>query len=87
MVTSAQETLRVAVDADRSRIANGKRPTYHATWTTSIDGSIDVRIRELPLIHLFVPDRGGVLPGARVLIARTLDVAPEAFDVRSDVGP
>jgi hypothetical protein len=48
----------------------------------SIDGSVDVTIRELPLIHVFVPDDAGVLAGARLLIARTLAVDPESFDVR-----
>ena len=83
MVSSAQSTLRAAIDADRLRIANGERPTYHARWTTSIDGSVDVMIHELPLIHLFVPDESGVIVAARLLIAKTLDVDPQAFEVRS----
>ena len=39
------------------------------------------RIRELPIIHLFVPDYAGVSDGARILIARTLAVDPASFDV------
>jgi hypothetical protein len=42
---------------------------------------VDVRIRELPIIHLFVPDYAGVSDGARILIARTLAVDPASFDV------
>ena len=37
--------------------------------------------RELPLIHLFVPDEAGVLDGARELVAKTLDVPPSTFEV------
>jgi hypothetical protein len=81
VVSSAQETLRATVGADRVRIASGDRPTYTVLWTSSIDGSVDVRIRELPLIHLFVPDEAGVGDGARLLVAQTLGVDPEAFDL------
>jgi hypothetical protein len=44
-------------------------------------GAVDVRVVELPIVHLFVPDAASVLDGARVLIARTLGVEPTAFDV------
>ena len=74
-------TKRVA--SDRDVIAAGQRPIYHAT--TTLDGSaVDVRVRELPIIHVFVPDSSGVLDGARGIIARTLNVAPDAFDVMPD---
>ncbi len=75
--------LRDHVAAGRRRIARGERPVYHATWTTSGD-AVDVRIRELPIIHLFVPDESGVLDGARGLIARTLGVEPSTFGVEPD---
>jgi hypothetical protein len=71
---------------DRDRIARGERPTYHVTWSPAVD-SVDVRIVELPLIHLFVPDRRGVEDGARVLIARTLEADPAAFDVEVGEAP
>ena len=83
---SAKAILNATADADRRRIAHGERPLYHALWAMSIDGSVDVTIRELPLIHVFVPDDAGVLAGARLLIARTVAVDPESFDVR-DGGP
>jgi hypothetical protein len=52
---------------------------------TSYDGAaVDVRIRELPIIHLFVPDESGVLDGARGLIARTLGVEPSTFVVEPE---
>ena len=58
---------------------------YHALWTTSPDGSTgDVTIRELPIIHVFVPDRVRMLDGARGLIARTLAVDPASFDLETD---
>ena len=78
---SAQEQLRETVEADRQRIARGERPHYHALVATSVDGSIDVTVLELPLIHLFVPDEGAAIEGARLAIARALDVDPSAFDV------
>jgi hypothetical protein len=81
-VSSAQSTLRATVEADRLRIANGARPTYRVRTATSIDGSIDLTIRELPLIHLLVPDHASAIDGARLLIARTLDVDPSAFEGR-----
>lgn len=76
--------LRDHVAAGRRRITRGERPVYHAIWTTSLDGAVDVRIRELPIIHLFVPDESGVLDGARGLIARTLGVEPSTFVVEPD---
>jgi hypothetical protein len=80
-VSSAQSRLRATVEADRLRIRNGDRPLYRVLWATSIDGSVDVTIRELPLIHIYVPDEAGVIVAARLLIARTLDVDPQAFDL------
>lgn len=81
--TSSDAKLRSAIHADQRRIAAGSRPLYHATWTTTPDGApiVDVMIRELPIIHLFVPDHAGVSDGARILIARTLAVDPTSFDV------
>ena len=78
---SSHARLRAAIEADRTRVARGERPRYHAIWAMAVDGSIDVTVSELPLIHQFVPDEAGVLDGARFLIARTLDVDPGAFDV------
>ena len=43
--------------------------------------AVDVTILELPIVHLFVPDHRHVLDGARLLIARTLAVDPQSFDV------
>lgn len=66
------------IERARAAIAHGEQPVFHVV--TSWDGSaIDVRIRELPLIHLFVPDQGRVIDGARELIARSLRVDPSAF--------
>lgn len=81
MSHSSAERLRAAVGIDRRRIAAGARPMYHATWVTCLDGAADVTIRELPIVHLFVPDPSGVPDGARGLIARTLAVDPASFDV------
>jgi len=81
--TSSDARLRAAIQAEQRWIAGGNRPLYHATWTTTPDGPpiVDVRIRELPIIHLFVPDYAGVSDGARLLVARTLAVDPASFDV------
>ena len=81
--TPSDARLRAAIDADQRRIATGDRPLYHAVWTTTPDGApiVDVLIRELPIVHLFVPDYAGVSEGARLLIARTLAVEPASFDV------
>ena len=78
---SSAGRLQTRIQADQARIANGERPLYHATWETKGDGSADVTILELPIIHLFVPEPGRVPDGARGLIARTLGVDPAAFDV------
>lgn len=78
----AASRLARTVARDRRRIAEGQRPTYRATWSISIDGAaVDVRVIELPVIHLFVPDPAAVADGARLVIARTLEVPPDAFDV------
>ena len=81
---SSHRRLQDRIPADRVRIARGERPVYHVRWTTSPDGVLDVTIRELPLIHLFVPDERGVADGARGLIARTLAVDPASFDLVTD---
>jgi hypothetical protein len=73
--------LQTRIRADQRRIARGERPVYHATWTDKADGSADVTIEELPLIHLFVPDHDRVADGARGLIARTLALDAALFDV------
>ena len=73
--------LQTRILADQERIARGERPLYHVGWTTSPDGVLDVTIRELPIIHLFVPDHTGVPDGARGLIARTLAVDAASFDL------
>ncbi len=44
-------------------------------------------IRELPIVHLFVPDYDRVADGARILVARTLDVDPNTFDVAVEGTP
>jgi len=49
-------------------------------WVIGPD-AVDVTIVELPIVHLFVPDPPFVLEGARLLIARTLAVDPQSFDV------
>lgn len=74
------DELRRNTIAGRRLIARGGRPVYHVT--TTYDGAaVDVRIRELPIIHLFVPDTDGARDGARLLIATTLGVDPDSFDV------
>ena len=78
---SSDRRLRTRIRADQRRIAKGERPVYHVTWTMSLDGAMDVTIRELPIIHLFVPDHLGVPDGARGLIARTLAVDAASFDL------
>ncbi len=87
--TSSDAKLRAAIRAGQRLIAAGKRPLYHATWVTTPNGPpiVDVRIRELPIVHLFVPDYAGVSDGARILIARTLAVDPTAFDVAVEEQP
>ena len=77
------EQRRATLDVLR-RIARGERPVFHVV--TSWDGSaVDVRIVELPIVHLFVPDTAGVADGARILIARTLGVNPTSFAI--ELGP
>ncbi len=79
------DELQERIAADRLLIDAGQRPIYHAV--TTHDGSaVDVRIRELPIVHLFVPDTAGVLVGARSLIARTLGVSPASFEVTLEEG-
>ncbi len=75
--------LREAIAVEQKRMAHGERPRYHVTCAPAAGGAVDVRVAELPIVHLFVPDAAGVLHGARVLIARTLGVDPMAFDVAS----
>ena len=81
--TSADRRLQTRVRSDQERIARGERPLYHVGWTLGAD-AVDVTIRELPLIHLFVPDSLSVLDGARGLIAKTLAVDTAAFDLVTD---
>lgn len=82
---SSNARLRAAIAGARRRVADGERPLYHVTWTTTPDGStVDVTIRELPIIHVFVPDQSRVPDGARGLIARTLAVDPTSFDLVID---
>jgi len=78
---SSASGLAETIARDRRRIAEGQHPAYHATWSISPDGAVDVRVAELPTSHLFVPDRGAVADGARLLIARSLEVPPDAFEV------
>jgi hypothetical protein len=74
------DALRDRIDRGRRLIAAGNRPLYHVT--TTYDGAaVDVRVRELPIVHLFIPGTEDALEGARGLIARTLDVSPASFDV------
>ncbi|MBA3779484.1 MAG: hypothetical protein H0X16_09345 [Chloroflexi bacterium] len=75
--------LQHQVAESRRRISRGERPVFHVI--TSYDGAaVDVRIRELPIIHLFVPHESGVIEGARGLIANTLEVDPSTFVVELD---
>ena len=78
---SSAARLRAASAVGRQQVARGERPVYHVTWALAEVGAIDVRVTELPIIHLFVPDPASVFEGARVLIAQTLAVDPAAFDV------
>lgn len=78
--TDSRSRLRAAIVADRQRISAGQRPLYRVLWSVGPD-AVDVTIVELPIVHLFVPDEGQVLDGARLLIARTLAVDPQSFDV------
>lgn len=80
---SAETTLRATVAADRERVARGERPLYHVNWAPAAGGAVDVTVQELPIVHLFVPNEDGALDGARVLIARTLAVDADSFDLVS----
>jgi hypothetical protein len=75
--------LRDHVAEARARITRGERPVFHVIWTSNGD-AVDVRVRELPIIHLFVADESGVLDGARGLIATTLGVEPSTFVVEPE---
>ena len=87
--TPSDAKLQAAIRAGQRRIGVGNRPLYHATWRTTPDGppTVDVMVKELPIIHLFVPDYAGISDGARVLIARTLAVDPSSFDVAVEDSP
>jgi hypothetical protein len=75
--------MRRQVAAGRRAVAHGQRPVYHLI--TSFDGAaVDVRVRELPLVHLFVPDDLGALDGVKALISRTLGVDPGSFGVEPE---
>ena len=82
-VKDSRARLRTAIEADRRRIALGARPAYRVFWAVGPD-AVDVTILEFPIVHLFVPDEAQVLDGARLLIARTLAVDPQSFDVVPD---
>jgi hypothetical protein len=79
-VKGSRSRLRTAIEVDRRRIAQGERPVYRVLWAMGPD-AVDVTVLELPIVHLFVPDQRQVLDGARLLIARTLAVDPQSFDV------
>jgi len=64
----------------RRRLADGERLVFHVT-TEGGGAAIDVRVRELSSVHLYVPDTLGVPDGARGLIAKTLGVDPSSFEV------
>jgi hypothetical protein len=81
--SGAMRELEERVADGRRRINDGERPVYHVI-STFTGAAVDVRIRELPIVHVFVPDASGVVAGARGLIAKTLGVAPSAFEVRAD---
>jgi hypothetical protein len=67
----------------RRRLALGHRLVFHVV--TEHDGAaVDVRVRELSAVHLYVPDDRGVLDGARGLVAKTLGVDPASIDVVVD---
>jgi hypothetical protein len=87
MAEGAAQDQERAIEAGRRRIARGERPTYHLRLAVSLDGSADVRIAELPLVHLFAPDDDRVMDAARVLVARTLDVDPTAIEVAIEPAP
>ena len=73
--------LRQSIQTDRRRVADGERPRYHAVCRLAPEG-VDITVRELPIVHLFAPDDERLQDAARLLIARTLGVDPDAFDLR-----
>lgn len=83
---SSHRRLHAATERERLRIARGERPAFHVRSASSVFGGFDVTIKELPLIHLFVPDESGILDGARALIARTLSSDANGFDLVPDRG-
>jgi hypothetical protein len=84
MAAPAVEVLRRSIESGRRRIAQGVRPMYHAIFRTTPDGAVDVTIRELPIVHLFAPDDHRAQDAARQLIARTLGVDHDVFDVTTE---
>lgn len=64
----------------RRRLSLGERLVFHVVIEHE-GAAIDVRVRELSAVHLYVADLGGVLDGARGLIAKTLGVDPSSFTV------
>ena len=80
-MASAQSRLRAVVEAEQQRLATGERRLYHVMCTAAAGGAFDVTVRELPTIHLFVPDRATALDGARLLIAQTLATDLNTIDL------
>jgi hypothetical protein len=75
--------LAVQVAEFRRRLSLGERPVFHVM--TAPDGAaVDVRLRELSAVHVYVPDELGVLDGARGLVAKTLGVDPSRFDISTE---
>jgi hypothetical protein len=70
----------MAIEAGRRMIARGERPCYHVLTATTPE-AVEVTILEIPLIHVFVPERRRAWDGARGLLARELDVPADSFDV------
>jgi hypothetical protein len=78
-IASGSALSRQVAEA-RRRLADGERLVFHV-MTESDGAAIDVRVRELSAVHLYVPDTQGVPDGARGLVAKTLGVEPSSFDV------
>jgi hypothetical protein len=57
-IQSSRARLRAAIEADRRRIAAGERPIYQVR---GFGPDADIKIVELPIVHLFVPDNLGFL--------------------------
>jgi hypothetical protein len=77
--------LAAQVADARRRMSLTERLVFHVT--TEHDGAaVDVRVRELSAVHVYVPDEQHVLDGARGLIAKVLGVDPASFDVAPDSG-